>query len=85
MDIGMRTTKIISVSLPPGLLKEARRIAKEEGRTNSELIREALRRYIIEQEYRGLQRFGIRRAKRLGIKERDVERLIQEYRSGKRR
>jgi Arc/MetJ-type ribon-helix-helix transcriptional regulator len=41
----MRTTKTISVSLPPGQLKVAERIAKVENRTMSELVREALRRY----------------------------------------
>lgn len=76
----MRTTKILSLSLPPGLLKEAERIAKKEGRTRSELFREALRRYLQEQKLRELQRFGASQAKKLGLKESDVERLIAEYR-----
>lgn len=41
----MRTTKTISISLPPKQLKAAERIAKRENRTMSELVREALRRY----------------------------------------
>lgn len=41
----MRTTKTISISLPPKQLKTAERIAKRENRTMSELVREALRRY----------------------------------------
>jgi hypothetical protein len=41
----MRTTKTISISLPPKQLRAAERIAKRENRTMSELVREALRRY----------------------------------------
>jgi Arc/MetJ-type ribon-helix-helix transcriptional regulator len=41
----MRTTKTISISLPPKQLKAAERIARKENRTMSELVREALRRY----------------------------------------
>jgi Arc/MetJ-type ribon-helix-helix transcriptional regulator len=41
----MRTSKSISISLPPAQLREALRLAKRENRTMSELIREALRRY----------------------------------------
>ncbi|MBI4413857.1 MAG: ribbon-helix-helix protein, CopG family, partial [candidate division NC10 bacterium] len=47
----MRTTKILSLSLPPELLQEANRLAKKEGRTKSELFREALRRFIQEQRW----------------------------------
>ena len=42
----MRTTKTISVSLPPGQLKEMVRIARKENRTMSDLLREAFRRYV---------------------------------------
>ena len=41
----MRTSKTISISLPPAQLKETERLAKKENRTMSELVREALRRY----------------------------------------
>ena len=76
----MRTTKILSLSLPPKLLREAERVAKEEGRTKSELFCEALRRYLLEEKVRRLQRFGARQAHKLGIKASDVQRLIGEYR-----
>lgn len=42
----MRTTKTISVSLPPKQLREMERVAKKENRTMSELLREAFRRYV---------------------------------------
>lgn len=79
----MRTTKILSLSLAPELLKAAERIARKEGRTKSELFREALRRYIAEQEYRELQRYGLRQARRLGFTEADTARLIQEHRKAR--
>ena len=76
----MRTTRILSLSLPPDLLREAERIAKQEGRTKSELFREALRRYVDERRWRGLQRYGAGRTQRLGMTEADVARAIQEVR-----
>jgi CopG family transcriptional regulator/antitoxin EndoAI len=42
----MRSRKLVTISLPPPLLKEAERVAKEENRTKSELLREALRFYM---------------------------------------
>lgn len=46
------TRKLITISLPPRLLKEAKRIAEQENRTKSELLREALRFYIETSEVR---------------------------------
>ena len=63
------------------VLQEAEKIAREENRSRSELIREALRRYIAERELRRLQRYGMKKAKELGLKEEDVQRLIDEYRA----
>ncbi len=77
----MRTTKVTSLSLPPKLLREAERLARREGRTKSELLREALRRYLADSRWRDLQEFGRAQAHKLGIKESDVERLIAEYRT----
>lgn len=42
----MRSRKLVTISLPPLLLKEAEKVAKEEYRNMSELFREALRFYI---------------------------------------
>lgn len=76
----MRTTKVLSLSFPPELLKAADRVAKKEGRTKSELFREAVRRYILERDYRELHRYGLRRARQIGLTEADVEPAIREYR-----
>ncbi len=77
----MRTTKVTSLSLPPKLLREAERLARREGRTKSELLREALRRYVADSRWRELQEFGRSQARKLGIEESDVERLVAEYRA----
>lgn len=42
----MRNTKLITISLPPELFEKAGQRAKEEDRTRSGLLREALRRYL---------------------------------------
>jgi Arc/MetJ-type ribon-helix-helix transcriptional regulator len=41
----MRTTKVLSVSLPPEMLLWVEEVARAEQRTMSELVREALRAY----------------------------------------
>jgi CopG family transcriptional regulator/antitoxin EndoAI len=84
--IPLRTTKTWSISLPPKLVKEAERAAKEENRTKSELIREALSRYLEERRFRKLQAYGAKRAKELGIvSEDDVNQLVREYRNEHRK
>jgi metal-responsive CopG/Arc/MetJ family transcriptional regulator len=40
-----RTTAIFSVSLPPEMVAKLEQVRKEEHRTRSELVREALRHY----------------------------------------
>ena len=62
-------------------IEEAEKVAKEENRTRSELVREALRRFIAEMELRRLQRYGLTKAKELNLKEEDVQRFIDEYRA----
>ncbi|MBI5788734.1 MAG: ribbon-helix-helix protein, CopG family [Candidatus Schekmanbacteria bacterium] len=79
----MRTTKILSISLPPQMLEQTELLAKKWGRTKSELLREALRRFIQEEEWRELQRYGAGQARKLGIRETDVERLIHEHRQAR--
>lgn len=42
----MRTTRTWTVSLPPGMSRLAGQVARQEHRTKSELVREALRLYV---------------------------------------
>jgi predicted transcriptional regulator len=48
----MRTTKVVSISLPEAQYKKAVRLAKKENRTMSELMREALRVYETQEQRR---------------------------------
>jgi Arc/MetJ-type ribon-helix-helix transcriptional regulator len=50
----MRTTEIMTISLPPALLRQFEEVRKRESRTRSELVREALRSYF-EQRYPTVQ------------------------------
>ena len=46
-----RNTKTITFSLPPEMAQQVQEVMREEGRTMSELIREALRNYMEEREW----------------------------------
>ena len=52
------------------------RLRKEEGRTRSELLREALRRYAEEREWRKIYRYGELKARQKGITEDAIEDII---------
>jgi len=71
-----RTTKTISLSLPPEMAEKVKELMEKEGRTRSELIREALRRYAEEQEWKEIYRYGEMKAKQKGITEDQVEDII---------
>jgi CopG family transcriptional regulator/antitoxin EndoAI len=83
----MRNTKVVSISLPAEMLEAAEHLAKQENRTMSELVREALRVYQRErQAWQGIFAYGQANAKRLGIRdEEDVVRIIREYRQQQRK
>jgi len=52
----MSTRKLITISLPPALVNKAEVVAREENRTKSELLREALRFYVETREVRKASR-----------------------------
>ncbi len=81
----MRTSKILPISLPPEMLDNVSQLAKKEHRTKSELVREALRRYIEDKEWKTIRMYGATRAKARGVTEADVDRIIHEHRQEKRK
>jgi len=81
----MRTTKTLSITIPPEMLTRAEALARRESRTMSELVREALRYYERQRWWEETNAYGRARAKALGIRERDVAGLIHEERQDKRR
>lgn len=77
----MRTTKVLSITVPPEMAKEAEKLARREGRTMSELMREAFRLYQREREWEAANAYGRERAREAGITEADVVRIIKEFRT----
>jgi CopG family transcriptional regulator/antitoxin EndoAI len=77
----MRTTKVVSITMPPPLFEAAQTLAKQENRTMSELVREALRRYQRERDWEEIQAYGRAAAERAGIHtEEDVVNLVRQVR-----
>ena len=77
----MRVSKTWTISLPPGMERDTTQAAKQERRTKSELVREALRVYLATRQWQSLQRSVSLRAREKGImSESDVENLIDKLR-----
>jgi CopG family transcriptional regulator/antitoxin EndoAI len=83
--LSMRSTRTLSVTLPPEMLKRAQAIAKRESRTMSELVREALRHYDRRAWWDEVNTCGRQRAEQRGLRERDVERLVHASRRSTRK
>lgn len=67
---------IINVSMPPAMAKRVTKLAKEENRTKSELLREAFRVYEWKRDWAKIRAWGKETAVRMGIKsDEDVERI----------
>ncbi len=58
-----RNRKTITLSLPPEMDAQLRQVVKEEGRTVSELLREAFGLYLEEREWRIQERMQRRRSR----------------------
>ena len=56
MPAKSRNTDTITFSLPPEMAAQVRQVVKEEDRTVSELLREAIRLYMEEREWRRRER-----------------------------
>ncbi|MBI3385331.1 ribbon-helix-helix protein, CopG family [Candidatus Gottesmanbacteria bacterium] len=73
--------QVINISLPTKLLKLADEVAKTELRSRSELFREAIRSYLLERfRMQSLYYYAQNQAKKMKIKEKDVEKIIADYR-----
>ena len=68
--------QIISLSLPPTVVRDLDRLVKSERKTRSELLREALRIYTIQKNLDLIDKYGEEIAAKLGIETYDdVERI----------
>lgn len=72
------------MSIPDELMREAEAIARAQGKTKSQLVRDALRRQVQLERLRELQRQGRRRAEERGVGPEDVEALVDELRGERR-
>ena len=80
-----RRSSVLSISLPPELSSDLDLVASQERRSRSELVREAVRQYIFLSRWKTLRQKASLKAVERGLKEEDVERLIDEERSARRR
>ena len=78
----MEDEKTITLSLPPRMLDEIDRLAKEEQATRDEILKAALRQYFQNQQvWKQIFQQGEKWARELGIRnEEDVDKLIHEFR-----
>ena len=80
-----RRSSVLSISLPPELSSDLDSVANQERRSRSALVREAVRQYILLRRGKTLRQKASLKAIQQGLKEEDVERLIDEERSARRR
>ncbi|MBI4677642.1 MAG: ribbon-helix-helix protein, CopG family [Elusimicrobia bacterium] len=77
-----RQAQPVTITVPSQMLAMADRIARKEGRTRSEVFREAIRAYFWKRRWEAIQAYGARKAKKMGIKtDEDIERIIDEGRA----
>jgi CopG family transcriptional regulator/antitoxin EndoAI len=79
-----RTTKTLTVSLPPQIYEEIERLARLERKTKSELFRDMVKLYedhLDEERWKRLRRLGRATAKKYRLSsDRDIEKLVHEAR-----
>lgn len=73
----MRTAKVISLSLPPEMEEEVQKIAKEEHRTISELLREAFRQYLTNRDLGTIRKEGRKVAKKMKLNPDDIAKTVR--------
>lgn len=67
---------IMNISMPPEMAKRVKKLAKEENRTQSELIREAIRIYEFRRDWAQIRAWGRETVRNMGIEtDDDVERI----------
>ena len=80
-----RKSSILSISLPPDLASDLDSTARKEHRSRSELVREAVRQYVLLARWRTLRERAALKAVERRLEEKDIERLVDEERSARRR
>ena len=76
----MRTTRIMSFSVPPEIEVQIQNLAKKEHRTISEFLREAIRHYVAMRNLEDTRAIVTARLLKKGMSEKDVEDAVNEHR-----
>jgi len=76
--------KNLHANLPPALLTEVEKAASAEHITLDEVLQKALERYIEDRRWQKVYQFGEQQARKLGIREGDVDRIIHQRREKER-
>lgn len=77
----MATPRTFTISLPPKLARQVDKQAAAEGRTRSELFREAVRQYIVRRDrWNQIFAYGERVATERALTEEDVDRAVAQER-----
>lgn len=74
-----RQRAVMTISLPPFMAEEYRRLAREKGETASEFFREIFTFYKqqkLTEELYEIQEYGAGKVREMGISEDEIERLI---------
>jgi CopG family transcriptional regulator/antitoxin EndoAI len=79
-----RKSSIVTISLPSDLTLDLDSAAKQERRSRSELVREAVRQYVTLAKWKALRQKAELKAVEQGLKEEDIERLVDEERGASR-
>lgn len=67
---------IINISMPPAMARRIKKMAEEDNRTTSELLREAFRVYESDRDWARIRAIGRETARRMNIKTyEDIERI----------
>jgi CopG family transcriptional regulator/antitoxin EndoAI len=80
-----RKSSILSISLPAELTSDLDAMASQERRSRSELVREAVRQYILLSRWKVIRSKASRKAMEQRLREEDMEKLVDKDRGARRR
>lgn len=83
--MSVKERQVTTIWFPQALAREAGRVAEKEGRTKSELIREAVRQYIWLSQWSRLRQIGTKRATDIGLRQQGIDSLIHEERGTRKK
>ncbi len=75
----LRTSKVISISLPPEIFTRLETIRKQTSKTRSQVIKDLIRKYEIDQAWNQLYSLGQKTAEKFNIStEKDILKIIND-------